>query len=581
MRIEAIRGWRHSQGNPCGLPSVDDAGAWRDLVSCIPGYDPFSASSDDYVFCPAHAIRAIEFFELMLTHIEGSVAGKPFVLSPFQRAMTALIFGALRSEDESRRYREVFIYIPRKNGKTPYVAGLALATMFLDGEVGGQSYCAASGTEQAAYMFRHAVGMIEKNPALLKLVNYYKTARTIVHEPTMSFFRVISAIAETKHGGNPHFIAIDELHAQPNRELVDVLRTSMASANRRQPMMVYLTTADVVRPSVCNETYRYACNVRDGVADDPAFLPVIYEAIHGRDDWKDEKTWAHVNPNLGVSVSIDYLRRECKKASSSPSLENSFKRLHLNMQTEQAERWISMDSWRACEVEEVPDYYLRECPCWGGLDVSSTVDLTAFVLVFDVREVDATPCDYYIKGWYWLPAESVELRAKRDRVPYIAWRDAGYVNVCDGGVIDLPLVRSTIVSLCCESYPHVREIAADPHHARLLLDQLLNDDGLPVYEHLQTAKSYSDPCSSFFRLVTSGQIGYNDDPVLSWAVGNLAVTTDTNENIRPVKSRSFERIDPAVAAIMAVGRATMGDASDARRRKSVYDRDEDSGVVWL
>jgi phage terminase large subunit-like protein len=242
----------------------------------------------------------------------------------------------------------VFLYVPRKNGKTPLSAGICNYVLFCDGEPGAQIYSAAAEKEQAALLYRHAVGMITQEPELDSRARIYKGHKSVVlKDDPGSVFKVLSADADTKHGGNSHLVLIDELHAQPNRELVDVLQTSMASANRPQPLLVHITTADFDRESICNEKHDYACKVRDGIIEDESFLPIIYEVTKD-DDWKDERVWHKANPNLGVSVSLDYLRRECKRAQDTPTYENTFKRLHLNLKTQNDVRWLQLDRWDAC-----------------------------------------------------------------------------------------------------------------------------------------------------------------------------------------------------------------------------------------
>ena len=261
----------------------------------------------------------------------------------------------------------------------------------------------------------------------------------IVVEATGSELKVVSAEAYTKHGVNAHGVIIDELHAQPNRELVDVLTTSTGA--RRQPLIIYITTADFDRESICNEKYDYACKVRDGIIADPAFLPVIYEAQRD-DDWTSPAVWARANPNLGVSVSREYLERECRRAQETPTYENTFKRLHLNLRTQQDVRWLSIEAWDACGDEPVDESALDGQACFAGLDLSTTTDVSALALVFP--DSDGTVA---VVSRFWIPGDNAEKRERRDRVPYQTWCRQGLIDMTPGNVIDYERIRSAINEL--------------------------------------------------------------------------------------------------------------------------------------
>ena len=329
-------------------------------IGPIPAYDPAAAAGDCW-FDPPAAQRAIQFFEECLTFTAGEWRGRPFRLQPWQAAIVGNLFGWKRPNG-LRRYRESLIYVPRKCGKSELAGGLAVLLTFADREPAAHVYCAAADREQARLVFSAARTMVQAEPELQRRARLYVNA--ITAPDTGSVLKVVSAEAYTKHGVNAHGVIIDELHAQPDRELVDVLTTSTGA--RRQPLIVYITTADWDRDSICNEKYDYACKVRDGIIDDSAFLPVIYEA-GPQEDWTDPAVWARANPNLGVSVSREYLQRECQRARETPSYENTFKRLHLNMRTQQDVRWLSSDAWDACGNTRIDLNALRGRVCYGGL----------------------------------------------------------------------------------------------------------------------------------------------------------------------------------------------------------------------
>lgn len=520
----------------------------------LPGYDPFRSPGDSWFDADA-ATRAIDFIQEAIHHVEGDKARQPFLLSPWQKAFVGNLFGWKRTDSLGRvvrRYREAFLYVPRKNGKTPLAAAIALCVFFLDGEQGQQNYIAAADREQAGMLFRQAKGMIDLEPELASRCRVYGgnasagQSRSIVRESEGSFLRVISADADSKHGGNSHLVLIDELHAQPSRDLVDVLQTSMASANRKQPLLMCITTADFDRPSICNEKHDYACKVRDGIIDDPTFLPAVYEA--GReDDWRTPEVWRKANPNLGVSVSEEYLAREAKKAAENPAYENTFRRLHLNQKTEQATRSIDMVKWDACSGVVDPDA-LAGRECWAGLDLSSTTDITAFVLVF--RDGDG----FLVLPRLYAPRGRARERSRSDRVPYEAWAAEGFLTLTDGDVVDYDVVRRDINALA-DRY-NVLEIAVDRWNATQLITQL-QGDGRQVVAFGQGFLSMTAPTKHLGELLATGKLAHGGHPVLRWMASNLATESDAAGNLKPSKRRSTERIDGIVALIMALGRAML------------------------
>jgi phage terminase large subunit-like protein len=544
---------------------------WLDLFKLLPGYDPVATAADGDWFSVEFAESAIKFFWKYLTHVEGALAGKPFELCPWQQAIVGAAFGWKRS-DGTRRYREVFQFVPRKNGKSTMLGGLINLVAFCDKEPGAQLYSAAAEREQAALVHRQAKGMILANPELSHGTRIYATFKSIEY-PTGSVYKALSADADTKHGLNVHFACIDELHNQPNRELVEVLMTGTGA--RRQPLIWHITTADYDRESICNEKYDYACKVRDGVIEDRGFLPVIFEALKD-DDWKSEEVWAKANPNLGVSVSLDYLRRECKRAQEVPAYENTFKRLHLNMRTQQDVRWLSLEQWDLCaglDEGETPAEWLarteRECAnreCYAAIDLSSISDVTAKVSVF--RDDDG---GYTILPRFWLPEETAKIRDRKDRVPYLTWAREGFIRFTAGNRIDYSFIRQEINEQ--SKVQTIKEIAYDPWNAQQLATQLGEKDGFEMVEFRQGTISMNEPCKELERLIGSKLLRHGNNPVLRWMVSNVCVKIDESGNLRPDKKRSSEKIDGVVALIMAIGRAMVATGDG-----SIYDT---RGVVQI
>lgn len=535
--------------------------AVEQYLGLIPGYDP-AADSDGCYFNPDKGQLAVDFFEKMLTHCKGEKAGQPFMLEPFQKAIVGNLFGWVR-DDGLRRYREAFLYEPRKNGKTVLAAGFILYGLWCDNEEGAEIYGAASEYKQASLVFEHVRGMIRNNRDLSRRLKVYNgQSKAVVLEETMSTYRVISSDPESAHGGNTHMAVIDELHALPSSELVDTLMTSTGA--RRQPLIIHITTADYDRPSICNAKLSYARKVRDGIISDRSLLPVIYEAMPD-DDWRDPAVWRKANPNLGVSLSEEYLARECKRAEESAAYENTFKRLHLNIVTHNKEIWLKMEDWDACG-EEVDWGEFEGMPCYAGLDLASTKDLTALALLFPTDERD------YLKLWFWAPREGARERERKDRVPYVQWANQGHITLTDGDVTDYGVLRRDINAIA-EQY-RIKDIAVDRLFQGAQLSTDLMDDGHTVIAFGQGFLSMAAPTAEFERRTIQHRIAHDGNPVLRWMASNVTVKLDPAGNMKPDKQKSSEKIDGIVASIMAVGR----DMVNSEDRGSVYDDPEDCRV---
>ena len=495
-----------------------------------------TVSLGEFHFDQVAADRAVAFFAECLTHTTGEWRGQPFVLSDWQAKIVGDIFGWKR-KDGTRKFRTVFIAVPRKAGKTTLAAGLALYALFCDGEPGAQVINAAADREQAALCFDAAKGMVQAEAMLEGRSEVFK--RSIIVPNTGSAYKVISSEAYSKHGLSCSYIGADELHAWPDRELWDVLNTSTGA--RRQPLTVVTTTAGFDKHSICYEIWDYAIKVRDGIVQDPAFLPVIFAADQD-DDWKDPATWRKAHPGLGVSVKEDYFAAECAKAQAMPSYENTFKRLLLNMWTESDVRWLAMDAWDKCGGD-LPDLAGREC--FAALDLSTTTDISAFVLAFPI---DGT---VHLLPFFWVPSEGVYKRSKRDRVPYEVWLKSGHIEATDGTVIDYDVIRKRINELS-EIY-QIKEIAIDRWNATQLATQLAGD-GFDIVAFGQGYASMSGPTKELEKLVLGQQLNHGDNPVLRWMASNVSIEQDAAGNIKASKAKSTERIDGIVAGIMALGR---------------------------
>lgn len=507
-----------------------------------------------YVFDEAAASRACEFFPRFLKHIKGPKAGKSFDLEPWQIEIVREVFGWKRP-DGTRRYRIVYIEIPRKNGKSSFGAGLATYLLFADGEQGAEVYSAAGDRNQAAIVFDAAKKMVQNSPSLDKRADCYK--RTIVYEAMSSSYTVLSSDAPLKHGLNPHGVIFDELHVQPNRELVDTLDT--ATGARAQPLTIYLTTAGFDKNTICGEIHDYALKVKNGIVKDESFLPVIFGADED-DDWMDPKTWKKANPNLGVSISMDYLREKCDKAKEIVAYENTFKRLHLNMWTQQSKRAISIRKWDAC-AGKVVEEELEGRHCYAGLDLANTMDVNALVYLFPMDDGS-----FKVLPRFFIPEESLNERSKKASDMFRLWVRLGHVKTTEGDVTDYDAISKQIEEDAQRF--EIKEIAFDRWNATQLVQKIMGL-GLTAVPIGQGFASMSAPTKEFFRLVLAKMLNHGGNPVLRWMVDNLMVRQDPAGNVKPDKEKSSQKIDGVVALIMALARAIATDPG----RESVYDSD--------
>lgn len=557
---------------------------WRRVLGRLPGYDPIATAGDAW-FDPVIAQRMLDFFPLCLRHIEGAVAGQPFVLEPWQESLVANLFGWQRLDEQGRqvrRYRELFLYVPRKNGKSPLVAGLGLAVLFCDDEYGQQNYVGAGDREQAGKLFRYCKGMVERDPDLSSRCRIYGgnatagQSRSIVIEQEASFLRIIATDAETAHGDTTHLAIIDELHVQQSRNFFDTVRTSFASLNRRQPLFIQLTTADYDRLSICNEQYSLACRIRDGQISRPDFLPVIYEAPkvwNGMElDFTDpvvyqnERIWEIANPNLDVSVSRAYLRGEFQRATEMPGYLPTVLRLHLNVRTQQVSMWLDLQKWDG-SAGQVSAAALQGRPCWAGLDLGATSDLTSLCLLFP--EEDGS----YQALWYnWVPEETAKKRAQRGDPVYLEALARGELETTEGDETDYAVIRSRIQDLA-DLYA-IQEIAVDRLFQGVEFCQHLVQDGYTVVPFGQGFLSMAGPTQEFERLVNRADFHHGGNRLVRWTAGNCVVRRDPAGNLKPDKDKSADKIDPVVSAIMALGRCMVREKTGP----SVY---EQRGVLFL
>ena len=498
--------------------------------------------------------RVLEFFETHLRHTAGAKAGQPLRLAPWQRQeIITPLFGTLR-RDGLRRYRSAFVTMPRRNGKSSLAAGIALYLLFADDEPGSYVVSAAANREQARVVFDQAAKMVEASPALSSMSQVYRSE--IVIPSTGSRYKVLSRDSKVQHGMDLHGVVIDELHAHRDADLYRVLTSSTGS--RRQPLTFVITTASADEHSIATEVFRYAENVRAGVIPDPTFLSVVYSAPEDADPWS-EATWRACNPALRSGFrSLDEIRTAALQAKAVPAREASFRQLYLNTWgLAAAARWLPLQAWDACQRADVGAGATLGRRAFLGLDLSTTTDLTALVIL-----LPAADGSYDIKAEFWCPADHIAERSRRDRVPYELWAQQGYLTATPGNTVDYSYIEARLHTLMAEY--DVVEVAVDPWNARGLTTKL-QQDGLPVLEVAQTMANLTSASKALEQMVLAQKIRHDGHPILRWCVSNALADTDSNGNLKPSKKRSHERIDGVSALVTGLSRALVV------KQGSVYD----------
>ena len=507
---------------------------------------------------------AVGFIEC-LSHTKGTWSGKPFELIDWQEQIIRDVFGTIKPNGY-RQFNSAYIEIPKKMGKSELAAAVALLLTCGDYEERAEVYGCAADRQQASIVFEVAADMVRMCPALNKRVKILASQKRIVYQPTNSFYQVLSAEAYSKHGFNIHGVVFDELHTQPNRKLFDVMTKGSGDA-RTQPLYFLITTAGTDTNSICYETHQKALDIIDGRKIDTTFYPVIYGASE-TDDWTDPETWKKANPSLGITVDIEKVKAACESAQQNPGEENSFRQLRLNQWVKQAIRWMPMEKWDACSFK-TSEADLAGRVCYGGLDLSSTTDITAFVLVFPPEdETDK----YSVLPFFWVPKYTLELRVRRDHVPYDVWERQGFIQTTEGNVVHYGFIETFIEELGTKY--NIREIAFDRWGAVQMV-QNLEGMGFTVVPFGQGFKDMSPPTKELMKLTLEQRLAHSGHPVLRWMMDNIFIRTDPAGNIKADKEKSTEKIDGAVATIMALDRAIRcGNTSST----SVYD---DRGILFL
>lgn len=518
------------------------------------------------MFSKAHADRAVQFFE-SLKHTKGQFNGQPFVLLPWERQIIQDVYGTLR-DDGTRQYKYIYIEIPKKNGKSELAAAAALYHLFADHEKAGEIYGCAADRDQAALVFNVAVGMIEQAPALAKRAKIVESRYRIIDKVSGSVYRAESAEAYTKHGLNLSACVFDELHAQPNRNLWDVMTFGAGDA-RRQPIWWIITTAgdDPDRVSVGWEQHDYAMKILAGEIIDPTWYVAIYS--YDGDDIYNEENWYKANPSLGHTITIESVREAAEKAKQKPADERLFRWLRLN-------QWITtkLTNWLPLELfdQTVGDWSPVEQEgrsCYLGLDLSTTTDLSAAALLFPQQEGQD---DWRVMWEAWIPKENMQERIERDHVPYDKWAEGGWITPTEGNVIDYTRIRDRIIEL--KNLYRITEVVVDPAFAAMLVQEL-QQAGLNVVTVPQTFVNLTDPMNQTEILLKEKKLTHTSSPLARWCFGNTSIAKNGAGLIKYVKETKGQsvvrtkRIDLVSAWITAMCRARFSAAGSVYEKRGV------------
>lgn len=486
------------------------------------------------------------FFETVLCHSKGRWAGVPFRLAPWQRDdIIRPLFGTLRP-DGLRQYRTAYIEVGRKNGKSTLAAGIALYLLLADGEEGAEIYGAAVDRDQASLVFNQAAEMVRRSPHLSKVCKVIDSQKRIVVPSTGSVYRAIPADHAGAHGLNSHAVIFDEVHAQPSRDLWDVLTTSTAA--RDQPLVFAITTAGYDRTSICWELHEYARRVGSGTITDPTFFGRLW-ALDENDDWTDESLWAKANPGLDDFRSREELRTAVEQARERPAMENTVRRLYFSQWTQAEVRWFKHGAWDACAGVGHTFAEFKGRKCYGGVDLSSTSDFSALAWVFPEEDGDG----YDVLCRFWLPEETVKGKRTAMSDQLQSWSRAGYLELTPGDVIDYAFIKKRIEEDC--ALFDVQQIGFDPWHATQLSVEL-SEEGVAMVPVRQGFRTMSAPSKLLETLVANRSLRHGGNPVLRWMADNVVVEMDPYEAIKPSKRKSTERIDGIAALVTALERAS-------------------------
>ena len=491
-----------------------------------------------YAFDEEKANRPIEFIERFCRHSKGEWAGQPVRLELFQKAFIQALFGFVDRDTGLRRYREAFFLVGRKNGKSTLLAGLALYMLIADGEGGAEVYSTATKYAQAHLLFDECHNMVKQSPDLSRHMK--KRRSDLYYVPGMAKLQPLSRNSDSLDGLNASFVIMDELHGVKDRNLYEVMRQSQSA--RRQPLLVMITTAGTVRECIFDDMYNHACAVADGTITDDTFLPILYE-LDRRDEWMEPGAWMKANPSLGAIKKIDDLTIKVQRAKQNPVELSGVLCKEFNIRETVQSAWLSFDAINCTDTFDMEEF--RGAYCIGGVDLSITTDLTCASLLMMKRGSDKK----YVAQMYWLPADSLQERVKRDKIPYDKWFERGLLRLCAGNSISYSDVTQWFVDMVKQYELFPAWVYYDSYSARYFVEEMQRQ-GFNMVRCIQGAKTLSLPMQMLGTDLQAHRVNYNNNPILKWCLTNTGIQTDRNGNIVPVKNQSpKQRIDGSAALL--------------------------------
>lgn len=504
----------------------------------------FSGKSSRFYFDPDEAAKVCKFIEL-LPHTKGQLAGQKIRLEPWQIWILTTVFGWRRTADGGRRFRRVYIEVPRGNGKSSLSSGVALYCLLADKEPGAEVYSFATTRDQAGIVFNDAKRMVQQTASLRSHFGVEVLSHALYVPKTNSTFQAKSADGSTLDGLNTHLAVVDELHAHRTRAVYDVVETSLGK--RVNSLMWVITTAGFDTSGICYEVRTMVRNVLNRSVVDESQFGIIYGLDEG-DDWKSLAALEKANPNWGVSVMPEVVTSLQKKAIAIPSAAGNFMTKHLDVWCSAASGWMNMPAWNKCAREELRREDFEGEPCYIGLDLGSKSDMTAKVLMFPREDRDGRT--YFVTfADFYLPSRAIETSPNSQ---YRGWVEQGLIRVTDGAMTDFRVVEEDIREDL--SRYSVQSIAYDPWQATQLISSL-EDSGAPLVECRMTVQQISEPMKTLEALVLDGRIQHDGNPCLTWMMGNVVAKVDAKDNIFPRKERYEQKIDGPVAMIIALSAA--------------------------
>jgi len=497
---------------------------------------------------------ALQFISI-LKHTKGKWSGERFEPLLWQQWVVYVLFGWKR-KDGSRRFRTAYIEVPRKNGKSTLMAAIANYMFYADNESGAEIYTGATTTKQAKIVFNESRAMVVNNSALKKITNVYQHHMTLRHDPVAKY-EPTSREADNMDGLNPSCAIIDEYHAHKTSAIYDVFKSALGA--RRQPLLLTITTAGFNRGAPCFQLRKTCQYILSGKKLDDSFFTIIF-APDDDDDWTLQRTWKKANPSIGHTISMSYLKDEFTQAKNNVGEQVNFKTKHLDMWSETSTTWIETSKWDAAINNGINDSHLSNWECYAGLDLASTRDITAMVLIFVNGE------KLFVKPYFFAPEDQIAIRSKADGVAYDTWVRQGYLIATPGNVADQNFIQGYIMQLA-EKY-RIKTIAYDRWNSTMLVTNLMAE-GANMSPFAQSYAHMNVPTKMIDSKLYGGELQHDGNPVMSWMIGNVEISQDSSGNIKPDKKKSQEKIDGVVGLAMAIGEWLTDKANP--QQQSVYE----------